>query len=155
VCLDSLAPSVLSIQQCGCVLGVDEGNVYALWVQELIELQRGVCSAEAWVGYDRGMGLWPHHCYCGGCSHGKATKGGELLLGWGVEGRASCSMQGFQSKGKDSNRKMVRFGWLCWGVEGRTSRHSFYRRQSSKENDIVETTSTVGRRWSWFSFSPP
>jgi hypothetical protein len=64
------------------VLGVDEGNVDALRVQELIELQRGVCSAGAWVVYDHDIVLRPHHCCCGGCSHGKTTKGGELLLDW-------------------------------------------------------------------------
>jgi hypothetical protein len=39
----SLAVSTLSIQQCGCVLSVDKGNVDARRVQELIELQGGVC----------------------------------------------------------------------------------------------------------------
>jgi hypothetical protein len=59
--------------------------------------------------YDHDMGLRPHHCCCGGCSHGEAMKGGELLLGWGVEGRTSCSTQGYRSKGKDINRKVLRF----------------------------------------------
>jgi hypothetical protein len=37
------------------------------------------------------MGLMPRHCYCGGCSHREAMEGGEHLLGWGMEGRASCN----------------------------------------------------------------
>jgi hypothetical protein len=76
-----LAPSVLSIQQCGCVLSVDKGNVDTLRVQELIELQHRIFIARAWVGHAHNMGLRPHHCYCGGCSHGEAIEGGELLLG--------------------------------------------------------------------------
>jgi hypothetical protein len=73
------------------VLGVDEGNVDALLVQELIKLQRVVCIAIAWVGHDHGMGLRHHQCCCGGYSHEEAIKGSELLMGWGVEGRASCN----------------------------------------------------------------
>jgi hypothetical protein len=79
--------------------------------------------------------------------------GGELLLGWDVEGRASCSAQGCQSKGNESSRKMASFQWLCWGVKERMSEHDFYRHR--KENGNMEITSTTGRRRPWHSFSPP